>query len=247
MTLEMYNFATLNASCMKIGDIHIEVERKAIRHIYLSVHAPDGRVHLSVPKYMSQADVEAFVLRKRAWIERQREKVLSRPREVLHYVSGENHYLFGQRLSLDVVEIADCTPSVLVTGDILRLTVRPNTSEAQRALLIAEYQRVVLLHYLTENVAYWQRIMSEPDVAWTIRKMRSEWGSCTPRKRKLLFNLELARMPQPCIDYIIVHELAHLRVPNHSPLFYARVEQFLPDWRARRKELKDFAVHHRGL
>lgn len=232
---------------MDIAGVHIEVERKAIRHIYLTVYPPDGRVHISAPLFMPQRDIEAFVARKWQWIERQREKIRSRPQPVLHhYVSGECFYLFGRMLRLEVVEMLDCQPSVAIVEDILRLTIRPDTSGTRRAALIGGYQREVLHHYLTEKVAYWQHIMREPDVAWSIRKMRSEWGSCTPRKRKLLFNLELARMPKPCIDYIIVHELSHLRVPNHSPLFHARVEQFLPDWRTLRWQLNDCARSYSG-
>ena len=232
---------------MDVAGVHIDVERKAIRHIYLTVYPPDGRVRLSAPLFMPQCDIEAFVARKWQWIERQREKILSRPQPMVHhYVSGESCYFFGQKLRMEVVELPNCTPSVVMEGDILRLTIRPDTGETRRAALIGGYQREVLHHYLTEHVAYWQHIMHEPDVAWSIRKMRSEWGSCTPRKRKLLFNLELARMPKPCIDYIIVHELSHLRVPNHSSLFHARVEQFMPDWRTLRRQLNDCARSYIG-
>ena len=84
--------------------------------------------------------------------------------------------------------------------------------------------------------------MSETDVSWQIKQMRAEWGSCQSRRRKLMFNLELARVPYECIDYIIVHELTHLQVPNHSRLFEARLERFMPQWRARRQQLNDFVA-----
>ena len=224
---------------MEIGDIHIDVERKAIRHIYLSVHAPEGRVHVSAPIWMQQRDIETFVLRKQAWIERQRQKIMARPKPTEHhYISGESCYVFGQRLTLEVTATREERPSVCIADDKLFLTIRPETNETQRAALIHAYLRQQLGGYLAAAMAYWRRIMGEANVTWSMRKMRSEWGSWTPRKRKLLFNLELAHVPKGCIDYIVVHELSHLRVPNHSRLFYARVEEFMPDWRERRRELK---------
>ena len=135
-----------------------------------------------------------------------------------------------------------CTPSVRRMGERLILTVRPNSSEARRAELVTEWQREHLRDYLNEAVPRWQQVMGEPEVTWQIKQMRSEWGSCLSRRRKLMFNLELARVPYECIDYIIVHELTHLQVPNHSRLFEARMERFLPQWRTRRQQLNDFVA-----
>ena len=226
---------------MDIDGIHIDIERKPIKHLHIAVYPPDARVRVSAPKHLSQADIERFVLQKLAWIRRSRTKVLARPCTTIpHYLSGETHYIFGERLLLQVVSAPACRPSVTRMDDKLILNVCPNTTESCRAALIKEYRRTLLREYLTKAVAHWQAIMDEPDVTWSIRQMRSEWGSCTPRKRKLLFNLELSRVPASCIDYIIVHELSHLRVPNHSRLFEIRMEQFIPDWRTRRQHLNDF-------
>ena len=228
---------------MEIGDLHIDVERKRIKHIHLAVYPPDGRVHVSAPLYLSDTDVEAFVWQKLAWITRNRTAILNQPRQTIrHYLSGESHYLFGQRLLLYVQEERGCTPSVRRMGERLILTVRPNSSEARRAELVTEWQREHLRDYLNEAVPHWQQVMGEPEVTWQIKQMRSEWGSCLSRRRKLMFNLELARVPYECIDYIIVHELTHLQVPNHSRLFEARMERFLPQWSTRRQQLNDFVA-----
>ncbi len=226
---------------MDIDGIHIDIERKPIKHLHIAVYPPDARVRVSAPIYLSQTDIETFVLQKLAWIRRSQAKVLARPRPTIpHYLSGEAHYIFGERVLLQVVSTSACRPSVVRIGDQLILHVRPSTTESRRAALIKEYRRGLLRDYLTKAVAHWQAVMDEPDVTWSIRQMCSEWGSCTPRKRKLLFNLELSRVPPLCIDYIIVHELSHLRVPNHSRLFEIRMEQFIPDWRTRRQHLNDF-------
>ena len=181
------------------------------------------------------------VLQKLAWIQRQRGEILSQPRQTIrHYVSGESHYLFGQRLLLKVIEERGCTHTVRKVGGQLLLTVRPNTSEERRGELITGWQRENLRKYLADAVERWSQIMNEENVGWRIKQMRAEWGSCQQKKRTLLFNLELARVPMSYIDYVIVHELVHLSVANHSRLFEKRIEQYMPNWRQLRQKLNDF-------
>jgi len=232
---------------MQVADIHIDIERKPIKHIHLAVYPPDARVHVSAPQYLSEIDIESFVLQKMAWIQRQREDIFAQPRQsIRHYVSGESHYLFGARYLLYVEKSSTCTPSVRRLGDRLILTIRPNTGEARREQLISEWQRDHLRSYLTTAVEHWRSVMGEPPVEWQIKQMRSEWGSCVAKKRRLLFNLELARVPQTCIDYIIVHELSHLLIPNHSKLFERHMAQYLPNWRALRQQLNDFIALYKS-
>lgn len=232
---------------MQVADISIDIERKPIKHIHLAVYPPDARVHVSAPEYLNETDIEAFVLQKLAWIQRQREDILSQPRQtVRHYVSGESHYLFGHRLLLKVEEVRGCTPGVRKVGDKLLLTVRPGTGEARRGELITEWQRENLRSYLSDAVAHWSKTMEEENVGWQVKQMRAEWGSCQQKKRTLLFNLELARVPMQYIDYVIVHELAHLVVSNHSRLFEKRMEQFLPNWRQLRQELNNFVAVYKA-
>jgi len=102
---------------------------------------------------------------------------------------------------------------------------------------VSKQQREELVDYLTLQVEHWRILMGEEPVTWSIRNMRSQWGNCRPQQRKLTFNLQLALVDKDLIDYIIVHELSHLKVPNHSPEFKAREAQFMPDFRARKKRL----------
>ena len=97
------------------------------------------------------------------------------------------------------------------------------------------YQR--LMAYLKPRFEYWRERMELPPARFSIRKMQTRWGSCTPKMRTIRFNLMLADRPERLIDYIIVHELAHLRHANHGPQFKALLAQYMPDWQERRKEL----------
>lgn len=231
---------------MQIEDINIDIERKPIKHIHLAVYPPEARVHVSAPEYLDMTDIESFVLQKLSWIHRQREEILEQPRQtVRHYVSGESHYLFGQRMLLRVTEEKGCTPRVSKMGEQLHLVVRPGTGEARRCELITEWQRENLKKYLKDAVKRWSETMKEENVDWKIKQMRAEWGSCQQKKRTLLFNLELARVPMPCIEYVIVHEMAHLMVANHSRLFEKRMEQFMPNWRQLRQQLNKFIAAYK--
>ena len=105
---------------------------------------------------------------------------------------------------------------------------------------ITREQAEELIAYLTERVEHWRGVMGEAPVTWKIRNMKTQWGNCRAATRRITFNLQLARVPNELRDYIIVHELAHLQVQNHSPRFYAHVARFIPDWQQRRKALRQF-------
>jgi len=97
-----------------------------------------------------------------------------------------------------------------------------------------------LIDYLTTAVEQWRITMGEEPITWKLRNMRSQWGNCRPQKRLITFNLQLALVEPRLRDYIIVHELSHLKVPNHGAEFKARETEFMPDWKERRKALKEY-------
>ena len=223
---------------IRIEDIEIEVERKLIRSIRLTVKPPDGRVHLSIPFYLTQREAEAFLLSRWEWICRNRTKILSAPpAKQPEYVSGEEHLLFGRRYILQIEPVRSGANSVRIEGETVIMRCRPNTSFDHRRDLMREWYRAQLQPVLTEMVNRWLVRLGEAPVTWRIRQMRSEWGSCIARKRHLMFNLELARVPMECVEYVVVHELTHLAVQNHGPAFRALMTQRLPNWKILRKQL----------
>lgn len=167
--------------------VPVDVVRKRTRRINLSVK-PDGRVHLSVPKWWATLrDGERFLMSKWGWVVKTRAEVLARPA--------------AERTACSEEEIA-----------------------ALRALL-------------QELNDAWTRRLREPGVTWRIRRLKSVWGSCRFRRRSITYNAELARVPREFVEYIVVHELTHLRAPNHGPAFYSLMDERLPGWKALRREL----------
>lgn len=226
---------------MTVSGIAVEVERKAIKHTHLSVFPPDARVHVSAPLDLSDADLRSFLVSKLSWIRKQIETVLAQPRQTRReYESGENVYLLGKRYRL-LVRKGDETASVRVEGKNVVLTGRGLEARTAREARIAEWYREELKRALIRLVARCAAIANEDgEIVFGVRRMRNLWGSCNARKRRIWFNLALARVPIRCIEYVVTHELVHLVVPNHSHLFEQKMDQWLPRWREARKELNDF-------
>lgn len=225
---------------MEIDGLHIDVERKPIKHLHLSVYPPDGRVHLSMPEDLTDEDARLFIVAKWGWIAKQRANIAAQPRQAQRqYVSGENYYYLGERYELNVVEMP-IQPTVIVKGNQLYLYVRPRSSKAKRQEALRLWYRARLQQLLTTMVDEWAAKMEEQHFTWQIEQMRNRWGSCTVKTRRLRFNLELARVPRQCIEYIVVHELCHLRESRHNKLFEALMKKYMPDWRKRREQLNEF-------
>ena len=226
---------------MQIDGLHIELERKPIKNMHLSVYPPDGRVHLSVPDYLTEGDARSYVISKWEWIRRQQDEIAAQARQTRReYVSGENHYYFGVRYRLRVVYATGGANSVEVHGDTMTMRVRQGSGTERRAELMTEWYREQLKKYIGPLVQRWAERLEEQNVTWQVREMKTVWGSCGAGRRILLFNLELARVPKECIEYVIVHELTHLKVQSHNKLFEALMTRRLPGWRNLRQELNEF-------
>lgn len=226
---------------MEIHGINIAVERKRIKNLHLAVYPPDARVHVSSPDYLEDNDIRSFIISKWDWVEAQRKKILSQDRQTeREYVSGESYYHLGSAYRLRVIEEVHCPHTIQKQGNFLIMTVQPCTTTENRALVLREWQRAELKTVLQEIVPVWLARTEESDVTWEVKQMRAQWGSCIAKKRHLLLNLELARVPRSCIEYVVLHEIIHLKINNHSKLFESLMTKYMPNWRSRRTEINDF-------
>lgn len=226
---------------MIIDDLEIEVERKPIKNMHLSVYPPDGRVHLSLPDYLTDADARSYIISKMSWILKQRQDIANQARQSeREYVSGENHYLFGQRYILRVEYVTSGANGFEIHGNILTMRIRQGASRQRREEVMFEWYRNNLKECLATLMNKWTSRLGEEGVTWQIKEMKTMWGSCGAKRRALLFNLLLARVPVECIEYVVVHELTHLKVENHSKLFERFMSARLPNWRVLRQQLNEF-------
>jgi len=229
---------------IQLGDIAVDVVQKGIKNIHLSVYPPQGRVRIAAPLRMDLDTIRVFAISKLGWIKQQQSKLRSQAREApREYLNRESHYVWGKRYLLKVVE-HDAPPSVTVKHSALVLNMRPGSDDAKKQSVLSEWYRQQLKEETQALIAKWAAHMGVPVPALTIRKMKTKWGSCTPVTRHILINLELAKKPPECLEYIVVHELAHLLEPTHNNRFIALMTQFMPKWRFYRDELNRLPVRH---
>lgn len=221
-----------------IGNIDIEVISKNIKNIHLSVHPPNGRVRLAAPKSMNDESVRLFAISKLSWIKKQRKRFENQTRETpREFISGESHYLFGERYLLNVVETKSKQRVVIANNKYLNLYVRKDSTKEKRESIMNEWYRSELKLEIPKHIEKWEKIMDLSVNDWNVRKMKTKWGSCNVQDKKILINLELAKKNPRGLEYVVVHEMVHLLERNHNDKFKEYMDNFLPNWRAVRNEI----------
>ncbi|MEH6639373.1 MAG: SprT family zinc-dependent metalloprotease [Porticoccaceae bacterium] len=223
---------------LKVNELDVELTRKKIKRLNLRVLPPYGCIKVSAPRSMKTAEIQDFVLSNLTWVKKQQEKCRAQVYAALdEYVDGESHYVQGQRFLLEVIE-RNAHPKVTVDEETIRLQVRPGEDKDSRRSTLDAWYRQQLEEQLGPLMSQWENAMDVSVAKFSIRKMKSRWGSCTPSSRSIRINLELAKKSPQCLEYIVVHELAHLLEPSHNRNFYAIMDKFLPNWRLCDAELK---------
>lgn len=221
-----------------IDDVEIEVIRKKVKRIYLSVYPPAGYVRMTVPARLDNETIIFFARSKLAWVKRQQAKIRARPRPPApDYVNGETHLFFGRPYILQVLETTG-RPRVEFSADqSIILHVRPNSTKDERQKLLNAWYRRQLQAVIPAYLQKWQKEIGVTVQEWGIRKMKTKWGSCNIQARRIWLNLELAKKSPRCLEYIIVHEMIHLLERYHNDRFYGYLTKYLPGWKEIKKEL----------
>ncbi|OJW08882.1 MAG: metal-dependent hydrolase [Planctomycetales bacterium 71-10] len=225
------------ASRIKLGEIPVDVTFKDIKNVHLSVLPPSGRVTISAPRRMRLDAIRVFAVSKLDWIKRQRIKIQSQEREPeREYVDRESHYVWGKRHLLRVLERPGPSGVRLEQGRLI-LEIRPGLDARRREALVETWCREELRREARPIVAAWEKRLGVELARFDVRRMKTRWGSCNPRRGSILLNTDLARKPRECLEYIVVHELTHLIEPTHNARFVALMDRHLPSWRSARKTL----------
>lgn len=227
-----------------LGEITAEVVQKDIKNIHLSVYPPAGRVKIAAPLRMDLETIRIFAISKLNWIKKQQTKLRNQEREApREFISRESHYFLGKRYLLKVLEGVG-KQSVTIKHDKLILQVKPATSTEQRQTMMQEWYREQLKAHIPNYINKWEKIMGVEVSEFGIKKMKTKWGTCNPEARRIWINLELAKKPLECLEYIVVHEMVHLLERNHNERFIAYMNKFLPKWRHLKEELNRLPVSY---
>lgn len=227
---------------IQLGELTIEVTRKAVKNVHLSVHPPAGHVTLVAPTSTRLEVARAYAISKLGWIRDQQEKLQAQARETpRQFVERESHYLWGRRYLLSVVE-QDAKPGVKLDHRRITLTIRPGSSPEKREEVMHDWHRALLHQTIPALIEKWQPVLGVAVCAYYLQRMKTKWGGCNHRAGTIRLNTELAKKPKDLLEYVVVHEMLHLSEPTHSPRFIDLLDKHYPNWREARAELNELPL-----
>lgn len=227
---------------LAVGDLRIQVTRKAVRNVTLSVNPPAGNVRITAPTWMQAESIRLFAINKLGWIRREQNKMRAQERETpREYLNDESHYVWGRRYLLRINE-REAAPRVSLQARHLLLSVRPGTDTVQREAIVYDWYRAQIRQTIPDLLAKWQPRVARCASRVFVQRMKTRWGSCNALRGNIRLNSELARKPPQCLEYVLLHELVHLREATHGEAFLRWMDQLMPNWRERRDELRRLPV-----
>lgn len=222
---------------IEIGSLMVQLNRKAIKNLHISVLPPDGRIRVAAPKAMSDVAIRMAVISKIPWIKQQQRDFAKQPRQSLReMVNGECHYLWGKRYRLDIVDGSNKHCVTLGRGR-LHLHIAASTNVEKKLLALTKFYRDLLKKRIAMLLPAWETKIGVHANYLGVRVMKTKWGSCNTQERRIWLNLELVKKPPECLEFVLVHELVHLLERKHNDVFKAYMDTYLPDWRERRSLL----------
>lgn len=228
-----------------VGGTPVEVVRKNIKHLHLGVYPPEGRVRVAAPTYVDDDAVRLAVVARLGWIRRRQAEFRRQDRQApRRLVSGESHYVDGRRYRLAVVEHEGPPVVRLRNRTTMELRVRPTTDRDAREAVLHRWYRCRIRERLPALLAAWEPRLGVQVAEVRIRRMKTRWGTCNADARRIWLNLELAKKPVSCLEYIVVHEMAHLIERRHNERFRELMDGVMPRWRSYRDELNRAPLAH---
>lgn len=228
-----------------MSGLAVQIVRKDIKNLHLGVYPPNGRVRVAAPLCVDDDAVRLALIGKLGWIKKQQAKFAAQPRQTeREMVSGESHYFLGRRYRLRVVMRDGPSRVVLANRSTLELQGRSEYEAKERGQVLRRWYRKRLRELVPPLLAKWEAIVGVRAVSVGIKQMKTKWGACSVDARRIWLNLELAKKPVQCLEYLIVHELTHLVEPHHNNRFVSLMDRQMPQWRSHRKALNEVPLGH---
>jgi len=226
-------------SIFSFQNLDINIIRKKVKHLRMTVSPPHGDIKISAPLAVSNYTIREFIFAQLNWIKKQQLKFKNyEVQPQINYTSGETHYFFGNAYTLKIVETKSNKKNrVTIDEEFILFFIKPGSSSAKREKILYEWYRSELKKIIPDFIEKWQPIIGKEVLEWRIKRMKTRWGSCNIKVKRIWLNLELVKKSPQCIEYVLVHEMVHLLERYHNKNFYSFMDQFLPDWKIHRKQL----------
>ncbi|WP_414041069.1 M48 family metallopeptidase [Acidithiobacillus sp. M4-SHS-6] len=225
---------------LQVSDLHVQLTRKTIKNLRIMVYPPDGQVRVSAPWSMSDSAVHAAILARLSWIKNHQHQFQNQKASpVLQYRSGEIHTYLGVDYPLQIHPVSGRGRIELHASSGINLYCRPEASRAEREALMLDWHRQTLKSHIPGMIAHYEPILGVQVAEWGVKRMKTRWGTCNIRARRIWLGLELARYPPICLKYVVVHEMAHLLERLHNARFKRILDGAMPGWRTVKNQLRD--------
>ena len=223
-----------------ICDLEIETVKKDIKNIHVGVYPPNGRVRVAAPLRTTDEAIKLLVISKMPWIKKQQLKFNQQERQTKReYVSGESHYFLGNRYRLNVIQ-TDAKQKIETKRKIrIDMYVKPQASLEEKERLMDSFYRSELKKQIPFLISKWETITGLHFNEIKIKKMKTKWGTCNPKHQRIWINLELAKKPLSCLEYVLVHEITHLKEKHHNEQFQFLLKSYMPQWEQCKQELNN--------
>lgn len=222
-----------------VGDIEYELVRKRVKNVNLRI-SRDGRILVSAAPRVPIYFISAFILSKAEWIKARQEEILEQGEQLTDpsLRDGELHYLWGEPYPIHLSEAK--TVRCALVHNTIQLSAPANSQQEKIQRGLDNWYRAQIKSVIPSLLEKWQEVVGLDAKQWAVKKMRTKWGTCNIQDARIWLNLELAKYPMSCLEYVIMHELTHLHEYHHNKRFYALMSSFMPDWREREKMLENF-------
>ena len=229
---------------INLGEIAVDVVKKDIKNIHLSVYPPAGKVRISAPLRMDLDTIRVFAITKLGWIKSQQKKLREQERETpREYLDRESHYVWGKRYLLKMVE-KEAAPQIELKHSKMILQIRPDATDGKKQEVLEAWYREQLKQVVPELIEKWEPLIGVRVERFFVQKMKTKWGSCSHDANSIRLNTDLSKKPPECLEYIVVHEMVHLLESTHNSRFISLMDQFMPKWRFYKDQLNRLPVRH---
>jgi len=229
---------------IQLNELDVEVIKKDIKNVHLSVYPPNGRVRVSAPNAMSLDTLRVFIISKLGWIKKQQQKLLSQEREAKReFIDRESHFYNGRRYLLKIIK-HNAPAKVELKHNELEMYIRSGTSVLKRQSVLNEWYRIQLKKSIPALIPKYEKLMGVKVNQFGVKRMKTRWGSCNPKAKRIWLNLELSKKPSECLEYIVVHEMLHLLESRHNDRFVSLMDKYMPKWKYYKEELNRMPTSH---
>lgn len=229
-----------NSKVIEVSGIKITTIRKDIKNLHLGVYPPRGRVRIAAPLKTSDESIRLFAISKIAWIKKQKKNFENQERQSKReYISGESHYFLGKRYLLNVIEQSTPQRVEIKRKTHIDLHVYSENFRERKKRILEKWYREELYKASLPIIKKYEKKLGVSVNEFKIKKMKTKWGTCNADAKRIWINLELAKKPLRCLDYVIAHEMVHFFERNHNSNFVTRMDKLLRNWKSIRSELNE--------